>query len=71
MKKRKPGKETPAIFAKVTAQDLESQFRKTKSVNIRLSEAEKTSMDDAKEALGMSLTDYLIACHRSVSRHLK
>ncbi len=68
MKKPRPKPETrlPAV----SANEVEEWMPKTATVNLRLTEGDKAAMEKAKEAAGLTLTEYLVGCHRLVSRHM-
>ncbi len=67
---RKPAK-TQREIPDVTVEEVAEHMRKTATVTIRLTPAERASMERAREELGLSLTDYIVKAHAVVSRKLR
>lgn len=55
----------------VTARDVARGMAKTATINLRVTEYDKEEMAASASAAGMTLTEYLIQCHRLVARRIE
>lgn len=60
-----------AAAAKIAAKDLEGSGPKTAFVQFRVSEAEKTSLQQTAERLGLQVSEYLLKLHELTSANLR
>lgn len=55
------------LSPEVTKEEVEKIVQKTPVIFLRVSATQKDSVKEAAEALGLSVTDYLLRCHELVS----
>lgn len=67
---KKVTKTRASKFPDVPATDVDQHVRKSATVNMRLTPADKAEMERASKSLGLTLTEYLTRCHEAVARHL-
>jgi len=60
-----------AAAAKISAKDLQGSGPKTAFVQFRVSEAEKSSLQQTAESLGLQVSEYLLKLHELASANLK
>lgn len=60
-----------AAAAKISAKDLQGSGPKTAFVQFRVSEAEKSSLQQTAESLGLQVSEYLLKLHELASVNLR
>ncbi len=60
-----------AAAAKISAKDLQGSGPKTAFVQFRVSDAEKTSLQQTAENLGLQVSEYLLKLHELASANLR
>jgi len=60
-----------AAAAKITAKDLQGTGPKTAFVQFRVSDAEKSSLQQTAETLGLQVSEYLLKLHELASANLR
>jgi acetyl-CoA carboxylase alpha subunit len=60
-----------AAAAKITTKDLQGSGPKNSFVQFRVSEAEKSSLQETAERLGLQVSEYLLKLHELASANLK
>jgi len=61
---------TTPILPSITKAEIEQSLRKTETIQIRLTAAEKAEVVRAKDELGLTTTEYLLKCSELVSSKL-